>query len=98
MVQGIMELLFDAAYLIFTFTVGVYLIVKGRSKFIKLFGVMAVVLSSGDAFHLIPRVYALLSTAKTSENTSFSEVFCCFSGKNGTFTHSQNGVRFCAVF
>lgn len=58
MVQGIMELLFDAAYLIFTFTVGVYLIVKGRSKFIKLFGVMAVVLSSGDAFHLIPRVYA----------------------------------------
>ena len=61
MVQGIMELLFDAAYLIFTFTVGVYLIVKGRSKFIKLFGVMAVVLSSGDAFHLIPRVYALLS-------------------------------------
>lgn len=50
MVQGIMELLFDAAYLIFTFTVGVYLIVKGRSKFIKLFGVMAVVLSSGDAF------------------------------------------------
>ena len=62
MVQGIMELLFDAAYLIFTFTVGVYLILKGRSKFIKLFGVMAVVLSSGDAFHLIPRVYALLST------------------------------------
>ena len=62
MVQGIMELLFDAAYLIFTFAVGVYLIAKGRSKFIKLFGIMAVVLSSGDAFHLIPRVYALLST------------------------------------
>ena len=46
MVQGIMELLFDAAYLIFTFAVGVYLLAKGRSKFIRLFGVMAVVLSS----------------------------------------------------
>ncbi len=62
MVQGIMELLFDAAYLIFALAVGVYLIVKGKSKFSKMFGVMAVVLSSGDSFHLIPRVYALLTT------------------------------------
>lgn len=62
MVQGIMELLFDAAYLVFALAVGIYLIVKGKSKFFKLFGVMAVVLSSGDSFHLIPRVYALLTT------------------------------------
>lgn len=62
MVQGIMELLFDAAYLIFALAVGIYLIVKGKGKFFKLFGVMAVVLSSGDSFHLIPRVYALLTT------------------------------------
>lgn len=51
MVQGIMELLFDAAYLIFALAVGIYLIVKGKGKFFKLFGVMAVVLSSGDSFH-----------------------------------------------
>lgn len=38
MVQGIMELLFDAAYLIFAFVVGVYLIVKGNGKYFKLFG------------------------------------------------------------
>ena len=62
MVQGIMELIFDAAYLIFAMTVGIYLIVKGKSKFTKMFGVMAVVLSSGDSFHLVPRVYALLTT------------------------------------
>ena len=62
MVQGIMELLFDAAYLIFALVVGIYLIVKGKNRFFKLFGVMAVVLSSGDSFHLIPRVYALLTT------------------------------------
>ena len=42
--------------------VGVYLIVKGNGKYFKLFGVMAVVLSSGDAFHLVPRVYSLLTT------------------------------------
>lgn len=62
MVQGIMELIFDAAYLIFAMTIGIYLIVKGKSKFTKMFGVMAVVLSSGDSFHLVPRVYALLTT------------------------------------
>ena len=39
-----------------------YLIVKGKSKFFKMFGVIAVVLSSGDSFHLIHRVYALLTT------------------------------------
>ena len=32
----------------------------------------------------------MLSTAKTSENDMFSEVFCYFSGKNGTFAHLQN--------
>ncbi len=62
MVQGIMELLFDAAYLIFALAVGIYLIVKGKSRFFKMFGIMAVVLSSGDSFHLVPRVYALLTT------------------------------------
>ena len=62
MVQGIMELLFDAAYLIFALVVGIYLIVKGKSLFFKIFGIMAAVLASGDSFHLVPRVYGLLTT------------------------------------
>lgn len=62
MVQGIMELVFDAAYLITAMVIGILLIVKGRTKFFKLFGIMAVVLSGGDAFHLVPRVIALLTT------------------------------------
>lgn len=62
MVQGIMELLFDAAYLITAAVVGTLLIVKGKTKFFKLFGIMAVVLAGGDAFHLVPRVIALLTT------------------------------------
>lgn len=66
MVQGIMELLFDAAYLITAMTVGIYLIVKGDGKYFKLFGIMAVVLASGDAFHLVPRVYSLLTTGLDS--------------------------------
>ncbi len=39
MVQGITELLFDAVYL-FTLAAGIYLIVKGKSKFFKLFVVI----------------------------------------------------------
>lgn len=57
-----MELLFDAAYLATAMTVGILLIVKGNKKFFKMFGVMAVVLAAGDAFHLVPRVIALLTT------------------------------------
>lgn len=62
MVQGIMELLFDAAYLITAIAVGMLLVVKGKSKFFKLFGIMALVLAGGDSFHLIPRVFALLTS------------------------------------
>lgn len=40
----------------------------------------------------------MLSTAKTSENISFSEVFCCFSGKNGTFAYLQKGFDFVLSF
>lgn len=50
MVQGIMELIFDAAYLIFAMAVGIYLTVRGKSTFFKLFGVMAIVLSSAMRF------------------------------------------------
>lgn len=40
MVQGMTELLFDAVYLFFTLAAGIYLIVKGKSKFFKLFVVI----------------------------------------------------------
>ena len=61
--QAIMETLFDAVYLISVITIGILMIrgSKGSSQF-RLFGVMAVVLGAGDAFHLIPRAYALCTT------------------------------------
>ncbi len=60
--QGIMEAIFETAYLICAVTLGVLIAVRGRArrKYI-LFGVMALVLGFGDAFHLIPRIIALNS-------------------------------------
>ena len=58
--QAIMETLFDIAYLATVITLGVKMIsgAKGNRQYL-LFGVMAVVLGAGDAFHLVPRAYAL---------------------------------------
>ena len=58
--QAIGETAFDAVYLTFAFITGIVLLVKGRS-YVRLFGVMALVLSAGDSFHLIPRCYALFT-------------------------------------
>lgn len=61
--QAIMETLFDVVYLIGVVWLGTIMLTKGgNNKQFKLFGFMAVLLGSGDAFHLIPRSYALLTT------------------------------------
>lgn len=61
--QAIMETLFDAVYLISVITIGILMIrgCKGDRQF-RLFGIMAVVLGAGDAFHLVPRAVALCTT------------------------------------
>lgn len=61
--QAIAEPLFDAAYLISVITIGILMIrgSKGNRQF-RLFGWMAVVLGSGDSFHLVPRILALRTT------------------------------------
>lgn len=61
--QAIVETLFDAAYLITVITIGIIMIAKsGKNSQYRLFGIMAIVLGSGDAFHLVPRAYALCTT------------------------------------
>lgn len=61
--QAIMETLFDVVYLLTVMTVGIIMIRKSKgNKEYLLFGIMAVVLGAGDAFHLIPRAYALSTT------------------------------------
>ncbi len=63
MMQAIVETVFDAVYLISVITIGILMIrnSKGNRQF-TMFGIMAVLLGSGDAFHLVPRVWALCTT------------------------------------
>ena len=61
--QAVMETLFDAIYLVSVITIGVLMIRGSRGvRQFRLFGLMAVVLGAGDAFHLVPRAYALCTT------------------------------------
>lgn len=61
--QAIMETLFDIVYLVTVVILGVLMIQKGKlNKQYLLFGIMAVTLGLGDAFHLVPRAYALCTT------------------------------------
>ena len=61
--QAIVETLFDAVYLISVVIIGITMIVKRRGiKEYRLFGIMAVVLGAGDAFHLVPRAIALCTS------------------------------------
>ena len=63
MIQALAETIFDALYLSFAVVIGFFLIKKGGSgSLTRKFGVMAIVLGVGDAFHLVPRVYALWTT------------------------------------
>lgn len=58
--QAIMETIFETIYLITAITMGIILIVKSDKKLVPLlFGISAIVLGVGDAFHLIPRMYGL---------------------------------------
>ena len=58
--QAFGETLFDVVYLVLVITVGIKMIrqSKGDRQY-RLFGIMAVTLGCGDAFHLVPRAYAL---------------------------------------
>ena len=58
--QAIMETAFDIAYLATVLTLGIRMLARARNvRQYVLFGVMAVVLGAGDAFHLAPRAYSL---------------------------------------
>ena len=61
--QAIVETLFDAVYLISVIIIGILMIRKSKgNRQFTMFGIMAVLLGSGDAFHLVPRAFALCTT------------------------------------
>lgn len=60
--MAITEAVFDISYLLFAITAGIVMIVSSRGETgILLYGIMAVTLGAGDAFHLVPRIYGQLS-------------------------------------
>ncbi len=61
--QAIMEPIFHVSYLMTVTAVGLLMILKSKGNmYFKWFGIMAVTLGFGDAFHLIPRIIALATT------------------------------------
>ena len=61
--QAIFETLFDIVYLLTVIILGIRMIKGSRGiRQYQLFGMMAVVLGCGDAFHLIPRAVALCTS------------------------------------
>ncbi|MDU4890346.1 MAG: hypothetical protein E6344_10995 [Clostridium sp.] len=61
--QAIMEPIFHVVYLTTVITLGIKMLTKSKdNEYFKLFGAMSVILGLGDSFHLIPRIYALLTT------------------------------------
>lgn len=61
--QAIGETGFDVLYLVTVVVIGIIMILKSEGvKEYRLFGIMAVTLGCGDAFHLVPRALALCTT------------------------------------
>ena len=61
--QAVVETVFDSVYLISVITIGILMIRKSKgNRQFTMFGIMAVLLESGDAFHLVPRALALCTT------------------------------------
>lgn len=62
MAQAIAETVFDCLYLSFALASGLWMLCRGRSAMVRRAGWMAFLLGAGDAFHLVPRCYALWTT------------------------------------
>lgn len=75
--QKFMEPVFEIPYLIDVVTLGILILRMARGgRQYTLFGAMAVVLGCGDAFHLVPRMYALWfgGTAAHSASLGFGKL------------------------
>ncbi len=63
MAQAFIETIFDVFYLFGVVAAGTILFTKGKTnQLVRKFGLMAILLGAGDAFHLVPRMYALWTT------------------------------------
>lgn len=62
MAQAIAETVFDVFYLCFALAAGLTMLIRGKAPLVKKAGLMAALLGAGDAFHLLPRAWALWTT------------------------------------
>lgn len=63
MIQALIETIFDVCYLSGVIAAGIIMFIKGKeNRLVKMFGLMAILLGAGDAFHLVPRMFALWTT------------------------------------
>ncbi len=60
--QAIGETVFDIWYLTTALLAGIGMLRQGKRAVVKMAGWMTVLLGGGDAFHLVPRMYALWTT------------------------------------
>lgn len=60
--HGIAEIVFDIVYLVFAITAGIWMLLSAKegNTALLLYGILALVLGGGDAFHLVPRIYGHL--------------------------------------
>jgi glucan phosphoethanolaminetransferase (alkaline phosphatase superfamily) len=69
--QGIFETIFDIAYLFTVIFFGFIMITRSNKRSVPwLFGIMAIILGVGDAFHLVPRSYGLLTIGLEANATA----------------------------
>jgi len=66
----IFESLFDIIYLIGVIIIGISIIKNAKDFEHKLFGIMAIVLGCGDAFHLVPRIISIITNDFASHTVS----------------------------
>ncbi len=65
------EPIFHVFYLTSVFYMSIKMLETGKNKkLLKLFGLMGFTLAAGDSFHLLPRIYALLTTGLEAHSVS----------------------------
>ncbi len=60
-VFGLLEMWFDILYLLTSFVMGCIMLSRATSGIVFLAGIMAIVLSLGDSFHLLPRIAVIVT-------------------------------------
>ena len=102
-VFGKIEALFDILYLTIAIIIGFILLLSGRENPTRMLaGIMAIVLASGDAFHLLPRIKVIITSEEEQlrkalgwgkQITSITmTLFYVLLYKNGLILFSPNGL------